>query len=117
MIRIVIKDISEVKTFEKYGDIFNQIKHNEETGWWLYERTNKETGKKHYEVVRGVKKKNPDGTIVYAYPSSEMWGTYGYTIPDNRYAEKVIEFMMGAKARTLQEILDFKRSLIMPLFN
>lgn len=111
MIQIVRKDISEVKTFEKYGDAFTQVKHNEETGWWLYERVNKETGKKHYEVVRGKKYKNPDGNIVFCYPSDEDWGTYGYTIPDNRYAEKVIDFLMGAKTRTPQEIQDFKRTI------
>lgn len=112
MVKIELKDIGEMKTFEKYGDTFKQMRNNSETGWWLYERTNNETGRQHYEVVRGVKRKNPDGTTVYAYPSSEMWGTYGYSIMKNWYAEKLIDYIMEAKSRTAQEIHDFKSSLI-----
>ena len=31
-----------------------------------------------YEIVKPVKKKNPDGNIVYTYPSSEEFGRYGW---------------------------------------
>ena len=108
---IIRKDIKDMKAFEKFGDLFTQIGNNPETGWYLYERVNKESGKKHYEVVKGKKHKNPDGSIVYAFPSTELWGTYGYSIDDNRYSQKLIEFLMESKSRTPQEIYDFKKAL------
>lgn len=110
--KIFSKDISEEKTFEKFGDIFTQIRNNPETGWWLYKRVRKDNPSKiHYEVVKGVKRKNPDGTIVYSYPNSERWEIYGYTVDNNRYADRIIEFLMGATSRSAQEIYEFKKTL------
>jgi hypothetical protein len=103
-----MKDISEMKEFEKYGDLFRQVRHNPETGWWLYRRGTS------YEVVKGVKHKNPDGTIVRTYPGSETWGTYGYTVCDCSWAEAVIDFIMSAPSRTAQELYEFKKTLKTP---
>lgn len=105
---VALKDISEMKEFEKYGDLFRQVRHNPETGWYLYDRGTS------YEVVKGVKRKNPDGTIVHAYPSSESWGTYGYTVPRCSWADAVIEFIMSAPSRSAQEIYEFKKTLKPP---
>lgn len=102
---IIYKDINEVKTFEKYGDVFTQIKHNPETGWYLYDRGTS------YEVVKGKKVKNQDGSTVFIYPSSNDWGNYGYTVPKSSWADKIIDFIMTANTRTAQEIYDFKKTL------
>lgn len=108
---IIRKDIKDLKEFNKYGDTFKQIRNNPETGWWLYERTNNEFGHQHYEVVKGIKHTNPDGKIVYVYPSDRDWGTYGYTICKCSWADKVIDFLMGRKTTYAQELFDFKKTL------
>ena len=105
MKEIYRKDISELKEFEKYGDVIRQIRHYPETGWWLYDRGS------HYEVVRGKKHTNPDGSVVYVYPSSEDWGTYGYSVWKNKWADKMIEFIVSAPTHTAQEMYEFKKTL------
>ena len=107
MKEIFSTDISEMKTFTKFGDVFRQIRNNPETGWYLYERT----PRKRYEVVKGKKHKNPDDNVVFAYPSNEDWGTYGYTIPDCWWAEKTIDFIMNRKTISAQELYEFKKTL------
>ena len=115
MERLQLKDISETKTFEKYGDIFTQVRHNPETGWYLYERVKKDAPDcSHYEVVKGAKHTNPDGSVVYAYPSSERWGTNGYTIVKNWYAAELIDFLMGRKSTSAEELRNFKNNLKYP---
>lgn len=109
MKKIVGRDISELKEFTKYGDTFKQIRNNPETGWWLYER---ET---HYEVVKGKRYINPTGEVVYLYPSDCDWGNLGYTIPKCWWAEKVIEFLMGRKTTSAQELYEFKKTLRNPV--
>lgn len=104
--KVFRKDISEMKEFTKYGDTFKQIRHNPETGWWLYDRGNS------YEVVKGKKYKNPDGNYVYVYPCDEDWGTYGYTVYKGWPGELMVDFLMSAKCRTPQEIYDFKKELL-----
>ena len=99
------KDISELKEFKKYGDTFRQIRNNAETGWWLYERAT------HYEVVKGRKHKNASGEVVYVYPSESEWGQNGYTIPKCWWAEKTIDFILGKKIITPQELYEFKKTL------
>lgn len=111
MKEIYSTDISEKKEFTKYGDTFRQIRNNPETGWWLYERTNIEYGHKHYEVVKGKPKKNPNGEIVLTYPSDNDWGVYGYTIPDCWWAQETIEFIMGRKTTSAKELYEFKAML------
>ena len=108
--KIFSKDISELKTFKKFGEVFTQVRNNPETGWWLYERVSK-YGTKSYEVVKGKKHKNPNNTIVHVYPSNEDWGTYGYTIPDCWWAEETIDFIMGRNTITAQEMYEFKKTL------
>ena len=50
-------DISELKEFEKYGETFTFLQHNEKNNTYLYKRTNKETGKISYEVIKPKKRK------------------------------------------------------------
>ena len=66
--------IDDMAHFFKYGDEFTFIKKNEKMNTYLYKRVNLETGVVYYEVVIPVKTKNPDGSIVYVYPSAESFG-------------------------------------------
>ena len=111
MDKIFRKDISEMKTFKKYGEVFTQIKNNPETGWWLYERPT------HYEVVKGKPYTNPSGEKVFVYPSDNDWGIYGYTIPKCWWAQETIDFIMGRKSTSAQELHDFKKTLKSPLLS
>lgn len=73
------KDISTMVNFEKFGDIFKQIKYNPQTNLYIYERCHKDGTARNYEVVQGVKVTNDDGNVVYKYPDSSNWGIYGLT--------------------------------------
>lgn len=66
--------IDDMAHFFKCGDEFTFIKKNEKKNAYLYKRVNLETGIVYYEVVIPVKTKNPDGSIVYVYPSAESFG-------------------------------------------
>ena len=109
MKQIYSKDISQLKEFVRYGEPFHQVRHNPETGWWLYER-----GENSYEVVKGKKHINPDGQVVYTYPPEADWGTYGYTIIKCWWAEQMIDFLMSAPKRSPEEIYEFKKGLKLP---
>lgn len=109
MKNLFYKDISTLKEFDKFGDHFIQTRHNPDTGWYLYERCG--NGRTSFEIVKGMKRKNPDGSIVYSYPNTESWGTYGYTIDNNCFAEDLINFIMSAPIRTAEEIHQFKIGL------
>lgn len=68
------------KEFEKFGDNFKQIAHNAELNTYIYERISIDgTIHNGYEVIKAIKHKNPDGSIVYVYPQSKYWGIYGKT--------------------------------------
>lgn len=78
---IIYKPIEERKEFTFCGDTLKQCEHNETTGLWLYERFSTKGRLVGYEVVKGKKHKNPDGTEVYTYPSTEEFGSYGLAYP------------------------------------
>ena len=82
MMKFAKKDISEKKEFDRNGYHYEQILADEEYKVYLYKMTPIEWEKKYYqyELVKGKRYKNPDNTIVYAYPSDEDFGTYGWYI-------------------------------------
>ena len=65
--------IDDMTRFFKYGDEFKFIKKNAKKNTYLYKRVNLETNVVYYEVIVPVKTKNPDGSIVYVYPSAESF--------------------------------------------
>lgn len=75
--KIEAKDIKDTNTFKKFGATFSKVWSDDERHLYVFKRTKHRTD---YEVIKGVKTKNPDGSIVYRYPSSEEFGTYGYYI-------------------------------------
>lgn len=81
---IIYKDISELKEFKKFGDVYKQVECFGDN-IYLYSRENvdpdcESNGVYVYELVRGVPHKNRDGQIVISYPGSRLWGAYGKTI-------------------------------------
>ena len=87
MEKIFRKDISEKKEFSFDGDTLKQkYCYDEEKQIWVYERYNHSGRLIGYEVVKGIKHINPDGSLVFKYPSSEQFGKYGYFI-SARWAE------------------------------
>lgn len=84
MEKVFRTDISEKKEFTIYGDTLRMKECvDKEKHIYIFERYNGAGRLYAYEVVQGVKKKNPDGSIVYTYPSGEQFGTYGYFIAKN----------------------------------
>lgn len=79
--KIFSKDISEKKEFTFEGDTLKQkYCYDEDKHIYVYERYNHSGRLFGYELVRGVRRKQPNGEIVYVYPSSEQFGKYGYFI-------------------------------------
>lgn len=86
---ITKKDIRDLSSFKKWGATFTKVWSDDDRHLYVFKRTGVRTD---YEVIKGVKTKNPDGSIAYAYPSSEQFGSNGYYImgiPAN-YAENRI---------------------------
>lgn len=99
-IKIFAKDISELKEFVEQGTRLVQVEYNETTGRYLYERyyINSSTlGNRlmGYEVVKPLKRKNPDGSTVYTYPSTSQFGKYGWFLPPNTKREILDKYMNG----------------------
>lgn len=92
--KIYSKDISDKKEFTFDGE---RLKLNrcldEESHIYLFERYNSAGMLYAYELVRGIRHKNPDGQIVYVYPSSEQFGRYGFFIAKNHLEESLTRFV------------------------
>lgn len=71
--RLQAKDLSERLEFKRRGYNYKNIYLNNEkhTGVWEVSLLGNIQG---YEVIKGKKRRNPDGNIVYTYPSDEMFG-------------------------------------------
>lgn len=92
---ISYKDLKDIDSFEKFGELFKKICADDDNHIYVFRREKQRPDKMvvSYEVVRGVKYKNPNGSIVYHYPSSEQFGTYGfYIVGPEEYCKKRIEF-------------------------
>ena len=85
---IVKTDISEILEDTYAGDTIKMQKClDEDKRIYVFERYSGVSGGLiGYEVVRGVKSKNPDGSIVYTYPSTSQFGKYGYFVA-KRFAD------------------------------
>lgn len=79
MTQVFAKDIGEKRVFTRIGCTYYQVYADKERHICIYDIINQDGIHRGYEVVRGVKHKNPDGAIVYTYPSDEQFGTYGFT--------------------------------------
>lgn len=80
MNRIIRTDISGKKEFDRIGYHYTQVLADEEHKVYLYKMTKEGIPYPQYELVKGKKYKNPDGSIVYTYPCDEDFGTFGWYI-------------------------------------
>lgn len=94
-LEIYRKDLQ--KTFTKYGDTFTQIAHNSNLNTYLYERTDSEGKNNGYEIIKPKKVKNPDGSIVYVYPTEREWG-YGRALT-TRNKDKAFQYLNNGLER------------------
>lgn len=86
---IYYQPIETQKEFVFNETTFKQCEHNESTGLYLYERY-KNGRLNGYEVVVGVKAKQPDGTIVFHYPSASDFGPKGLFYPPMTNRESLV---------------------------
>jgi len=103
MEKVFRTDISEKKEFIIYGDTLRMKECvDKEKRIYIFERLMNENNKERliaFEVVKGKKHKNPDGSIVYTYPSSEQFGYYGFTVFPNhkKSMQEAIEILRNLK--------------------
>ena len=78
------KDISERTEF-KFGEDTLKLSYcaDEEKHIYVYERYNRDNRLYCYEVIRAIRHTNPDGSIVYSYPSTEQFNSKGYFVSKN----------------------------------
>lgn len=74
---IAAKDIKEKMRFSRIGYDYECIYYNQDfhCGVWKMTKNGRFGG---YEVVKGFRYRQPDGSIVYRYPSDEQFGVYGF---------------------------------------
>lgn len=75
-------DIKDKKEFTIQGDKLVQLEEVDPVNRiYVYGRYTSSGVLYAYEVVKGVRYKDSDGSIIYMYPSSEMFGSKGYFLP------------------------------------
>lgn len=80
MEKIIRKDISEKKEFDRIGYHYIQVLADDEKHVYLYKLEMPGIPYLQYELVKGKKCKNPDGSIIYTYPCDEDFGNFGWYI-------------------------------------
>lgn len=74
-------DISEKMEFRRAGYDYKNVVFDGAHHCGIWKMTKDIDGKVEdmgYEVVRGMKRKNPDGGVVYCYPGDEQFGVCGF---------------------------------------
>ena len=100
--KIFSTDIKDKKEFTFDGSKLKFVKYNPKTNRYLYERFFSEDGvgqgrRMGWEIVIPVKKKQPDGTYVETYPSSEQFGKKGWFYPPRYTLEEMEERLNNEK--------------------
>jgi len=96
MKKIFNKEIKEKDTFNRIGYRYDKVYADDEKHIYVFKMTNIDPNRvittPKYELVVGKKRKNPDGAIVYVYPSDEDFGKYGWFITGKEeYCQRVIK--------------------------
>lgn len=89
------KNIEKLETFVKFGEIFTKVWADDQKHVYVFKRQKNGGTYMGFEVVRGHKFTNPDGSVVYAYPSSEEFGKNGYYINGRMkdYKERIQKYI------------------------
>lgn len=81
MKQITSLDISQKMTFQRAGYDYENIIFDAVNHCGIWKMTKVIDGVRYdmgYEVVKGLKRVNPDGSVVYVYPGDEQFGTSGF---------------------------------------
>ena len=104
--KIYYTDIKDKKEFNFDNTTLKQLKYDPATGRYLYGRYYRTDCREEmvgklmgYEIVQPVKRKQPDGTEVFIYPSTEQFGRYGWFFPINTPKETLEMFMRGEEKK------------------
>ena len=80
MNQVFATDIRYKRVFTRIGCTYYQVYADHARHIYVYDIIRNEDGEhRGYEVIKGLKHKNPDGGIVYTYPSDEQFGTNGFS--------------------------------------
>ena len=100
MEKTVRTDISEKMTFRRVGYDYQNIVFDEEHHCGIWKVSMEIDGIVNdigYEVVRGIKKKNSDGSIVYVYPSNEQFGINGFYTYNLDRCKEILDSWIAVK--------------------
>lgn len=75
---IYAKDVKDIQSFQKYGNNYEKVYADDDRHIYIFKVFDENFTS--YEVILGKRTKNPDGSIVYAYPGGNDWGTLGFSI-------------------------------------
>ena len=81
--------------FTKYGENFTQVEYCEETGRYLYKRSNNQTRITGWEVICPREYVNPDSSLVFVYPATSEFGKYAWFLPPNVERTKIYYYLKG----------------------
>lgn len=71
-------DIKNKKVFKRIGCTYYQVYADTINNIYVYDMV-KDGEHRGYEIVKGIKYKNPDGSICYRFPSDEEFGVYAWS--------------------------------------
>ena len=100
--KLKAKDIREKNTFNRVGYTYSRVFADDTNHIYIYQMTNKKGEHRGYELVKARPYKNPDGGVVYRYPTDEEFGTYGWYIyygGRDIEMEKIVEKIAELKRR------------------
>lgn len=84
------------KEFTFDGTRLYQLEYCEKTGRYLYKRVMMNDGRTlGFEIITPRKYNNPDGTIVYVYPSTAEFGYAGWFLPPNAPRTQIDYYLQG----------------------
>ena len=100
MEKTVRTDISEKMTFRRVGYDYQNIVFDKEHHCGIWKVSMEIDGVVQdmgYEVIKGIKRKNPDGSIVYVYPSDEQFGVNGFYTYNLDRCKEILDYWLTIK--------------------
>ena len=72
-------DIKDKIIFKRVNSTYYRVYYDDDKHIAVYDIVRDDDGEhKGYEIVKGIKYLNPDGSICYRYPSDEDFGIYAW---------------------------------------
>lgn len=97
------KDIREITTFKRFGATFTKVYADDVNHIYIFSKKWVGCGT-YFEVIKGVRTKTSDGSVIYRYPSSSEFGTHAFDIcgANSNYRER-IEYRVNQLRERAQE--------------